>query len=251
MEPEYRLRKEMAEIGRRAWQKNLVAASDGNLSVRLGPDRFLITPSGSCLGFLKPAELAVIDTTGRSRSPHRPTSEYRLHLEVYRLRPDVGAVIHAHPPLCTAFSVAGVRLDQCVVPEVVFTLGAIPTTPYATPTTEEPPRVIQEYINQCDALILDRHGSLTVGANLCDAFFKLEKIEHAASVILAARLLGKVQTLSREQVEKLMAVRENLGLRGRFIRCVHCAAKANLAVDAADGNLAAAISSEVLKIING
>lgn len=251
MEPEYKLRKEMVEIGRRAYGKNLVAAGDGNLSVRCGPDRFLITPSGCCLGFMKPSELAMIETGGRSLSPNRPTSEYRLHLEVYRLRPDVNAVIHAHPPLCTAFSVAGVRLDQCVVPEVVFTLGAIPTTAYATPTTDEPPTVIKEHITRCDALVLDRHGSLTVGDSLLDAYFKLEKIEHAASVILSARLLGRVQVLSGDQVDKLMAVRENLGLKGRIVHCVHCADRESLAGKTGDDRLVAAISSEVLKILNG
>jgi L-fuculose-phosphate aldolase len=252
MSDELTVRAEMVEIGRRMYEKDLVAATDGNLSVRLDPNTILITPTGSCLGFLKPAELAIIDLEGKSQSNTiKPTSEYRLHLEVYRQRKDVTAIVHGHPPICTAFTVAGEELNLCVLPEVVFTLGAIPTIPYGTPTTDEPPRVIREYIGRCDAMILDRHGTLTVGESLTGAYYKLEKIEHTAKVILTARMLGNVQILDKNQVDRLMQVRADAGLQGNIIHCV-CATPSvpppSSEID--EDQLTRAITNEVLKIIN-
>lgn len=252
MNNQFTIRKEIVEIGRRMYEKEMVAASDGNISYRLNDREIIITPTGSCLGFLKTTRLVTIDMEGRPLfSSGRPTSEFRLHLEVYRRRPDVRAVVHAHPIYCTAFSVAGITLDQCVIPEVVFTLGAIPTTAYATPTTEEPPRVIQEYIEGCDAMILDRHGSLTVGETISEAYFRLEKIEHTARVIMNARLLGNVQTLSEDEVAKLNRQREKLGVGGKQIRCVYCAPAGSLPEQSDSQKLIKTISDEVLKIIHG
>ena len=149
------------------------------------------------------------------------------------------------------FSVAGVTLDQCVIPEVVFTLGAIPTTAYATPTTEEPPRVIQKYIEDCDALILDRHGSLTVGETLSEAYFRLEKIEHTARVIMNARLLGNVQVLSEEEVARLNKQREKLGIGGRQIRCVYCPTSCSVPEPTGTQQIVKTITDEVMKVIHG
>jgi len=253
MTTELTVRNEMVEIGRRMYEKDLVAATDGNMSVRLDPETILITPTGSCLGFLQPADLAIIDLEGKSRSKTiKPTSEYRLHLEVYRQRKDVSAVVHGHPPICTAFTVAGEQLDLCVLPEVVFTLGAIPTIPYSTPTTDEPPQVIREYIGRCDAMILDRHGTLTVGESLIGAYYKLEKIEHTAKVVLTARMLGDVKVLDKNQVDRLMRVRAQAGLRGHIIHCI-CAPPAAAASPSEinEDQLTRTITSEVLKIIQG
>ncbi|HDL64740.1 MAG TPA: class II aldolase/adducin family protein [Proteobacteria bacterium] len=253
MTTELIIRKEMVEIGRRMYEKDLVAATDGNLSVRLGPEIILITPTGSCLGFLNPDDLVIIDLEGNCRSKTiNPTSEYRLHLEVYRQRKDVTAIVHGHPPICTAFSVAGEQLDLCVLPEVVFTLGAIPTIPYGTPTTDEAPRVIREYIGRCDAMILDRHGTLTVGESLTEAYYKLEKIEHTARVIVTARMLGNVQVLEKNQVDRLMRVRADAGLQGNIIHCV-CAAPSAAAplAEINEDQLTRTITSEVLKLIQG
>jgi len=249
---EFAIRKELVEIGRRMYEKDLVAATDGNISYRAGDDQIIISPSGSCLGFLKPTELVTIDSSGRVLGgKEKPTSEYRLHLEVYHLRKDVRAVVHAHPPICTAFSVAGISLEECILPEVVFMMGAIPTTAYGAPTTDEVPPVIREYIGKCDAMILDRHGTLTVGESLTDAYYRLEKLEHTARIILAARALGNVQVLNRDQVEKLMEVRRRAGLPSDIIRCVYCNGtdSQNGGVKEED-RLTRAISSEVLKIIN-
>jgi L-fuculose-phosphate aldolase len=138
---------------------------------------------------------------------------------VYEVRADVRAVIHAHPPIATAFSIAGVPLDQCVIPEVVFTLGSIPTTEYATPSSPEGAAVVRRYIAKCDALILERHGTVTVGEDVLHAYYKLEKLEHAAQVTLIARQLGHVQTLPPDEVERLMKLREQFGLAGRVYPC--------------------------------
>ena len=252
MSGEFTVRKEIVEIGRRMYEKEMVAASDGNISFRLNDREIIISPTGSCLGFLKATRLVTIDMDGHPLfASGRPTSEYRLHLEVYRRRPDVRAVVHAHPIFCTAFSVAGVTLDQCVIPEVVFTLGGIPTTAYATPTTEEPPLVIREYIENCDALILDRHGTLTVGETLSEAYFRLEKIEHTARVIMNARLLGNVQVLSEEEVEKLNKQREKLGIGGKQIRCVYCATACSLPEPTETQQMVKTITDEVMKAIHG
>jgi L-fuculose-phosphate aldolase len=216
------------------WEKGFVAASDGNVSVRLSADRLLATPSGVSKGFLSASDVVAIDMDGRPvrsfedrRKETRPSSEILLHLEVYRQRPDVQAVVHAHPPLAIAFTVAGVSLAQCVLPEVVMNLGQIPTTAYATPSTPEGPVVIRDLIREHDALIIDRHGTVTVGQTLFDAYMKLEKIEHLAQVTLAARQLGRVGLLPQEEVRKLIEMRRKaMGLPPEYDGpgCVHCGA---------------------------
>jgi L-fuculose-phosphate aldolase len=211
----------MVRIGRLMWERGYVAAAEGNLSAWLGPDRLLATPSGVSKGFLSAQDLVVIRLDGepvpsyRGRG-RRPSSEILMHLEVYRQRPDVHAVVHAHPPAATAFSIAGVTLARCILPEVVITLGGIPTAEYATPGTAEVPESISQAIQEYDAVILAHHGTLTVGQTLWDAYQQLEKVEHAAQITLIARQLGQVKTLSREAVNKLMAQRrEWLRRQGR------------------------------------
>ncbi len=212
--PEYELRQEMVRIGRLIWERGYVASTDGNLSARLGPDRLLVTPSGQSKGFLSAEGLLVVHLdhgdvsrpSGRGRG-QRPSSEILMHLEVYRQRPDVHAVIHAHPPLAVAFSIAGVSLARCVVPEVIVTLGGIPTTEYATPGTPEVPDSIRQAIRQYDAIILAHHGSLTVGRTLWEAYLRLEKVEQTAQITLAAHQLGRVRTLSPQAVQKLAEMR--------------------------------------------
>ncbi len=223
MNAAWHLRKEIVEFGRRVYEKNLVAATDGNISVRILGDRLLITPSGFCLGELKPEDLVYADFEGRTLSGRNaPSSELPMHIAAYEERPDVHAIIHAHPPVTTAFTVAGYNLAQCVIPEVVLIFGCIPTTEYATPSSEEGPRVIRSLIRKHDALILDRHGSLTAGCSLREAYHKLEKVEHCAQVTLAARQLGNVKTLTADQVERLEEVRKKMGLGNGSSLCNLC-----------------------------
>jgi L-fuculose-phosphate aldolase len=223
MRSEIEHRQQMVTIGRRMYQRGLVTATDGNISVRLDGERMLLTASGVCLGEMRPEDLVVVDQTGQPcDASQRPSSELPMHLEVYQQRPDVGAVIHAHPPLATAFTVAGISLAQCVIPEVVLTMGTIPTARYATPATEKGREAVRELIRTHDALILDRHGTLTVGPDLIAAYRKLEKVEHAAQVTLAARQLGNIRTLPPEEVKRLEAMRSQLGLGENVAACSQC-----------------------------
>lgn len=213
MSSEWQLRREMCEIGKRVHDRGLVAGTDGNLSARLSDDRFLISPSGTCLGMLKPDALTIIDPSGKTlNGGQRPSNERWMHLAAYAQRPDVMAAIHAHPPTTIALTVAGVAMPQCALPEVIISFGQVPVTTYATPATEEGAVAVRELIKQHDALILDRHGSLTVGKSLTDALFKLEKLEHGAQVLFMAHQLGRVRDLPPEEVAKLAALREQFGL---------------------------------------
>jgi len=210
---EWQLRKQFVAVGHDVHAQGLVAASDGNISARLGGDRILITPSGKSLGRLEPADMVVIDHQGRKIAGHNKlSSEFRLHLAVYSERSDVQAIVHAHPPIANGFTFANVPLQSCVVPEVVATLGHIPTTPYATPSTQEGADIIRPFIRDHDAVMLERHGSVTVGKTPLDAFQKLEKIEHTARILLVAHQLGHVQALSESEVERLAGLRESLGI---------------------------------------
>lgn len=223
MKSEWEHRQEIVDIGQRMYGRGYVAATDGNVSVKMADDRVLITPTGVCLGEMSPEDLVTVESGGTvCDSNQRPSSELPMHLEVYGQRPDVGAVIHAHPPLATAFTVAGISLAQCVIPEVVLTMGTIPTTEYATPSTEKGRDVVRELIRCHDALILDRHGTLTVGPDLISAYRKLEKVEHAAQVTLAARQLGNVRTLPPEEVKRLETMRAELGLGKNVEACSNC-----------------------------
>ncbi len=202
------LRQEIVRVCRMLHQKNYLAATDGNVSVRLG-DQVLLTPSGVNKGMLEEDQVISVDLEGRLLAgTGRPTSELRMHLLVYELRPDVGAVVHAHLPYATACTLAGISLLEPILPEVVITLKGIPTAAYATPGTEEVPKAIRDFIQEFDAILLSRHGAMTMGRDVMDAYNKMEKLEHTARVILAARLQGPVSPLSASEVEKLRRLRE-------------------------------------------
>ena len=203
-ERDYRLA--LVEVCRRMYQRGLIVALDGNVSAKLPNGKILTTPRGVCKGDLTPESLVVVDLKGRKVSgTGAPTTELPLHLECYRQRPDIGAMVHGHPPMATAFSVAGDRLAGCIIPEVVLTLGEhIPVAAYGTPSTRELPDSISELVQHHDAILLDRHGSVTVGRTLWEAYFKLEKLEYAAQVTLTSRQLsGRVRTLDARELGRL------------------------------------------------
>jgi L-fuculose-phosphate aldolase len=205
------LRAEIIRAGKLMHANGYVDAASGNLSARLGPDRLLATPSGLPKGFLEPEQLVVVDMRGEivSAAPGlKPTSEMPMHLEAYRRRPDVNAVVHAHPVVSVALSIAGVSLAECVIPEAIVVLGLVPTTPYATPASEENQRAIADVIVGHDALILQYHGTLTVGRNVMEAYLRLETLEHTAKIVALAKLLGGVTPLPPEQVAKLLEARK-------------------------------------------
>ncbi|MBN2308943.1 MAG: class II aldolase/adducin family protein [Candidatus Hydrogenedentes bacterium] len=218
MTTERSLREAICEVGRRMYARNLVAATDGNISVRLEPDRFLCTPSGVSKGFMSPDDIVVANAQGEKIVGRgKVTTEFFTHLAAYEQRPDIGAVVHGHPPIVTGLTLAGLGMEQVFLPEVGYALGPIPTADYATPGTKEGAGVIREWIGKCDALLLDRHGAICVGKDVFDALFKLEKVEHAAEAFVVARSLGTVRLMQPEELARLRPVREEYGVTGRAL----------------------------------
>ena len=214
MSLESTLRADIVEVGRRMYNRGYTASNDGNISVRLGPDRLLMTPKSVCKGFMTPDILCITDLSGKKLEGERdPSSEMLMHLEVYRQRPDVQAVVHAHPPIATGFAVAGIPLNRAVLAEVLTTLGAIPIADYATPSTNELPEAVRQYIKAHDGMLLANHGALTVGTDLFSAYYKMETIEHFAHISLVARLLGGERLIAREEVAVLEGLRGTYGIK--------------------------------------
>ena len=222
MHSEWELKKLLVEIGQRVWTRGFVAANDGNFSVRLSENRILTTPTGVSKGFMRTEMIVKVNLEGKVIEGDRrfkPSSELPMHLEVYRQRPDVQAVVHAHPPYATAFAVAGIPLDRCILPEAVVALGAVPIAPFAVPSTEEVPRSIRELIRTYDAILLENHGALTVGNDLLSAYYRLETLEHTAHIIFNAMQLGKINVLSSDVVQRLNSLREKYGVKGLGASC--------------------------------
>jgi L-fuculose-phosphate aldolase len=214
------LRADIVEVGRRMYARGYTASNDGNISVRLDEDRLLMTPKSVCKGFMTPDMMCITDRDGRKLQGDRdPSSEMLMHLEVYRQRPDVRAVVHAHPPTATGFAVAGIPLDRAVLAEVVTTLGSIPIAEYATPATTELPEAVRKYIKAHDGMLLANHGALTVGADLLGAYYKMETIEHFAKISLVARLLGRENLIAREELDRLQELRGTYGIKAPAPLC--------------------------------
>jgi L-fuculose-phosphate aldolase len=214
MTTESTLRADIVEVGRRMYARGYTASNDGNISVRLATDRLLMTPKSVCKGFMTPDMMCVTDLDGRKLQGDRdPSSEMLMHLEVYRQRPDVRAVVHAHPPIATGFAVAGIPLTRAVLAEVLTTLGSIPIAEYATPSTQELPDAVRKYITAHDGMLLANHGALTVGGDLYSAYYKMETIEHFAKISLVARLLGRENLIAREEVDRLQELRGTYGIK--------------------------------------
>ena len=210
----------IADCCRSLAQSGLIAGADGNVAVRVGVGRALVTPSGLIKSELSAEDIVEVDLSGRRlRGRRQPSSELDMHLRILRQRPDVGAVVHAHPPVATGFGVAGLAFDECVLPEIIFQVGHVPLVPYGTPGTPDLGDALEPYLSGYDALILANHGAVTMGATLDDARIRMESLEHAAKIILTARLLGQVLPLEREQVERLEAMRRGRNLPGAYPGC--------------------------------
>jgi L-fuculose-phosphate aldolase len=208
------------QIGRRMYERRYVASNDGNISVRLSTDRILVTPTGVSKGFMSRGDLVVVNMKGEKLSGKREaTSEIKMHLKAFALRPDVRAVAHAHPPYATAFAVAGIPLAECVLPEVILTLGSIPIAPYATPSTDEMAEAIAGVVMISDAFLLRNHGVMTVGGDALSAYHKLETVEHFAEISYIARRLGNLVPLGHQEVAKLVELRASLGVQGAYPGC--------------------------------
>jgi L-fuculose-phosphate aldolase len=201
-------REEIVRYGRMLHERCFVAAMDGNLSVRLKGDRILVTPTCVSKGAMRPGDMVVVDTEGKRVSGHRTvTSEIGMHLLVYRMRPDVQAIVHAHPPTATGFAAAGMALTEPLVCEVVIGLGAIPLARYGTPGTSELAQTLEPYVPDYDAILMSNHGVVAYGDTLEHAYMKMETVEHFAQIALVTHLLGRQQPLKDGEIEKLMLAR--------------------------------------------
>jgi L-fuculose-phosphate aldolase len=188
--------------------RGLIAGRDGNLSVRLGPDRVLVTPTGLIKSLVTHADMVLVDRSGRKRRGRRnPTSELDLHLRILSRRPDVGAVVHAHPPAATGFAVAGEEIPANLLPELIFLVGRVPIVPYGAPGTPALGDRVEPYLGEHDALLLANHGAVTMGTTLDQAWIRMESLEHAARIVIAARTVGRPRPLDAAAVETLEALR--------------------------------------------
>ncbi|MDD6033974.1 MAG: class II aldolase/adducin family protein [Oscillospiraceae bacterium] len=206
------IREQMCDVCHKMWQLGWVAANDGNVSVKLPDGNFLATPTGISKSFITPEKLVVIDSEGKvidGLPGYKPSSEIKMHMRCYRERPDVGAVVHAHPPTATGYAVAGKSMDEYSMIETVIAVGSIPLTPYGTPSTEEVPEAITPYLQEHDVMLLQNHGALTVGCDLITAYYRMETLELYAKISLTAHLLGGAQEIPRDKIDTLLDLREN------------------------------------------
>jgi L-fuculose-phosphate aldolase len=209
---EIKLKSQICEIGKRIYEKGFVASNDGNISVRIDEDTFLVTPTGVSKGFMTPEMLIKVDGDGNLLEGERkPTSEIKMHLRVYKERPEIKSVVHVHPPYATAFAIAGVPLDQATMPESIVTLGTIPIAEYGTPSTDELASAISPYIKNHNGVLLENHGALTWGDNLDQAYFLMESLEFCAKVNWIARQMNGDRELSITNVERLLDIKRQLG----------------------------------------
>lgn len=219
---ENELKNLIVEIGKRIWIRGYVAANDGNITVKLNENEILTTPTGVSKGFMTPDMIIKVDNSGQvisGNSHYKPSSEVKMHLEVYKERPDIHSVVHAHPPYCTSFAVAGIPLNKCVLPEAIIVIGAVPIAKYGLPSTMEIPDSIRPHILTSDAILLENHGALTLGTDLTNAYHKMETLEHTANIVWKAMQLGNLNVLPEYERDRLLALRGNYNLTGRVNVC--------------------------------
>ena len=207
---------QICDVCQKMWQLGWVAANDGNVSVKLDDGTFIATPTGVSKSFITPDILVRINDKGELiEGGRKPSSEIKMHLRCYSERPDVGAVVHAHPPTATGYAVANKALDEYSMIESVIAIGSVPVTPYGTPSTEEVPEAITPYLQEHDVMLLQNHGALTVGADLITAYYRMETLELFAKISLTAHLLGGAQEISRENIDRLCNMRSQYGVTGK------------------------------------
>lgn len=217
---EYEIKQLMCDIGRRVYDRKMVAANDGNFSVKLNDNEFLCTPTGVSKGFMTPEFICKVDAKGNvleANEGFRPSSEIKMHMRIYEKRPDVKAVVHAHPIYATAFAICGMPLEAPIMPEAVINLGGVPLAKYATPSTMEVPDSIEEFLPYYDQVMLENHGALAWGADLLNAYHKLESLEFYAELMYKSKMIGNPRSLTDEQVEKLYEIRRKMNLPGKHI----------------------------------
>lgn len=266
MVSEFEIKKQICDIGKRIYDRGMVAANDGNISVKISDNEFLCTPTGVSKGFMTPEYICKVDADGnviQANAGFKPSSEIKMHMRVYKHRPDVQSVVHAHPIYATSFAIAGIPLTQPIMPEAVIALGCVPIAEYGTPSTEEIPDAVEKYLPYYDAVLLANHGALSYSDSLLNAYHKMESLEFYAELLFKAKQLGGPKELSTSQVERLYEIRRQFGLKGKHPAnlcpnvkdgkesCHSCGicgcGKTEAAVPSADAELIAAITKKVME----
>ena len=218
MATENEINQQICDIGKRIYDRRMVASNDGNISVRISENEYLCTPTGVSKGFMTPEYICKIDGEGNvleANEGFRPSSEIKMHLRVYAKRPDVKAVVHAHPIFATSFAIAGIPLTQPIMPEAVIALGEVPIAEYGTPSTEEIPDAVEKYLPYYDAVLLANHGALSYSDSLLAAYHKMESLEFYAELLFRSRQLGGPKEFTNEQVKRLYEIRRKFGMTGK------------------------------------
>lgn len=215
-------RKQIVEIGKLLYDRNYVVAFDGNVSVRLDEKRVLATPTMTSKGRMTEDCLAVTDMDGKPLNDKKASSELAMHLLIYKMRPDINAVCHAHPPHGTAFAVAGLAIDKPILSEVILTLGCVPLTDYGTPSTDELTEAMKPFVGLHNALLMANHGAVAYGRHVWEAYDRLETLEHTAKIAILAKALGGANDLPADAINKLIEIRERAGFLGESARCQAC-----------------------------
>ena len=258
---EYEIKKQICDIGKRIYDRGMVAANDGNISVKISDNEFLCTPTGVSKGFMTPEYICKVDAKGnviQANGNFKPSSEIKMHMRVYEQRPDVKSVVHAHPIYATSFAIAGIPLTQPIMPEAVIALGCVPIAEYGTPSTMEIPDAVEKYLPYFDAVLLANHGALAYSDSLLAAYHKMESLEFYAELLFKAKQLGGPKELSANQVEQLYEIRRQFGLSGKHPAdvcarnkqgeksCHNCGACNLPKSEASDADLVAEITKKVL-----
>ncbi|HMQ04134.1 MAG TPA: class II aldolase/adducin family protein [Pyrinomonadaceae bacterium] len=215
-------RRQIVEIGKLLYDRNYVVAFDGNVSIRLDEDRVIATPTMTSKGRLTEECLAITDMEGKPLNENKASSELAMHLLIYKMRPEIHAVCHAHPPHGTAFAVAGLAIDKPILSEVVLTLGCVPLTDYGTPSTDELTDAMKPYVDVHNALLMANHGAVAYGKHIWEAYDRLETLEHTAKIAILAKALGGANDLPADAIEKLIEIRERAGFLDESARCQAC-----------------------------
>ena len=218
MSIEYEIKKQICDIGKRIYDRGMVASNDGNISVKLNDNEFLCTPTGVSKGFMTPEYICKVDAEGKAIQAYegfRPSSEIKMHMRVYKERPDVKSVVHAHPMYATSFAIAGIPLTEPIMPEAVIALGCVPIAEYGTPSTEEIPDAVSKYLQYFDAVLLENHGALAFSDSLLSAYHKMESVEFYAQLLYQSKMLGGPKHLSEAQVQRLYEIRRQFGMTGK------------------------------------
>ena len=210
---EIQVRRAICEVGQKLYDKGFVAANDGNISVRINENQIIVTPTGVSKGGMTPESLVKMDLKGNIiGGKGRPSSEVKMHIQVYKINPSINAVVHAHPPLATAFAVARIPLERPIIAEAVVNLGIVPVADFALPGSQEVPDSIKPYVKDYNAVLLANHGLLTWGENLKQAFFRHESVEHYCKILYYVNQIGSPKEFNCNEINDLIDIRKKIGI---------------------------------------